>query len=308
MPSHCSCVRCSTSPNRVSPEVVAFADTLSSALLSEVIESALPRHSVDSKLGKLTEKKFAFFARLYARVFQAHMQEADALRFAELGADIVRESAGEVMERMPKKADGQTDYFPSAMKAIDKAYEPMAKAVTERVKATAESTYKDAYQTAYAETWNGEKVVAIEKARAYARKNAGRLCDDLTKTDQKRIARCIADGLADGSTHQQMADAIFDAVRDDNFTEGRAKVIAATESNAALAQGAHDAAIDFGYDEKTWVDIEGACEVCADNANEGAIAIDATFPSEDDVPPAHPNCRCFIQYSMTEKPDKEDES
>lgn len=37
-----------------------------------------------------------------------------------------------------------------------------------------------------------------------------------------------------------------------------------------------------------------SADPCEDNASVGVIPIDEAFPSGDDGPPYHPNCRCVV--------------
>jgi hypothetical protein len=45
---------------------------------------------------------------------------------------------------------------------------------------------------------------------------------------------------------------------------------------------------------KSWLILAEACDVCVSNEEAGVISLHAPFPSGDDAPPAHPNCRCVI--------------
>lgn len=46
---------------------------------------------------------------------------------------------------------------------------------------------------------------------------------------------------------------------------------------------------------KRWITDGNPCAVCDENSLAGAIPIDEDFPSGDDEPTAHPNCRCYLQ-------------
>lgn len=84
----------------------------------------------------------------------------------------------------------------------------------------------------------------------------------------------------------------------------RADTIALTEIAEAFGSGQSDAAdaisLDTGDDvQKEWVTEPDACEVCEENEAAGPIDLEDVFPSGDDDPPAHPNCRCTLE--MTRK-------
>lgn len=61
----------------------------------------------------------------------------------------------------------------------------------------------------------------------------------------------------------------------------------------ALAAG-EESKIDVEMHQKQWVTDADPCEDCEDNADEGWIDADDEFPSGDDEPPAHPNCKCAL--------------
>jgi len=51
-----------------------------------------------------------------------------------------------------------------------------------------------------------------------------------------------------------------------------------------------------GVEYKAWLTVGDAnvCEDCQTNEDEGPIPIDQEFPSGDDAPPQHPDCRCNV--------------
>lgn len=72
-------------------------------------------------------------------------------------------------------------------------------------------------------------------------------------------------------------------------TAGRSYAYA-LESLAAGASGL----IKVGLYEKLWVTDGNPCEICDENALAGWIPADEDFPSGDEEPDAHPNCRCSL--------------
>jgi hypothetical protein len=89
------------------------------------------------------------------------------------------------------------------------------------------------------------------------------------------------------------------------FSLDRSLVIARTEEAFAHVGGAmigyREAAQDHNLTlTKNWLVGEEACEDCIENEAAGAIGLDEEFPSGDDAPPAHPNCRCDIAMSVEE--------
>lgn len=136
----------------------------------------------------------------------------------------------------------------------------------------------------------------VEKAAAYAKDNAARLVADISTTDMNRIARIVERGIKSNAVTNDIAKDILDAVNDDQFTDQRSQAVAVTEVNNAMAYGAHEAYRESGATMKSWYSVEGACEICSENAAAGVIPILAEFPSGHDYPTAHPWCRCFCVY------------
>lgn len=109
----------------------------------------------------------------------------------------------------------------------------------------------------------------------------------------------VGQAMQEGWTNDQLAKAIRDSYA---FSKDRASTIARTETQLAANQGAVN-----GYrasqvvDGKQWLTAEDdlVSEDCQLNGEAGAngdgvIGLDESYPSGDDAPPAHPNCRCTI--------------
>ncbi len=148
--------------------------------------------------------------------------------------------------------------------------------------------------------------IATDKAIAYARDNAARLVTDITTTDMNRIARIVEKGIREKTTINNVAKDILDAVNDDQMTQARSEMIAVTEVNNAMAYGANEAYREAGAETKSWFSVEGACEMCDENAAAGVIPMHAEFPSGHDYPTAHPWCRCFCVYYGAEGKETEE--
>ena len=117
----------------------------------------------------------------------------------------------------------------------------------------------------------------------------------ITDTTRDMLRATIADDLAAGKTTDEIADDIAEHYA---FSPERAAVIAATEvsrANSMAAQESYQAAADAGVPvKKRWLAEVDCCDVCSANQAAGAIDLDDTFPSGDDTPPGHPNCRCSL--------------
>ena len=125
----------------------------------------------------------------------------------------------------------------------------------------------------------------------------------------------IRDVIADGLEQNIGRDAIIEGIEDAGaFSEDRATTIAITEiaranSQAALTtyQGARSIGIKV---KKEWIVApdEKVCDDCAENADAGPIDLDADFPSGDDAPPGHPDCRCALSPVVEDDDDEGEQS
>ena len=130
----------------------------------------------------------------------------------------------------------------------------------------------------------------------------------ITDSTRDMLRATIADDLAAGKTTDEIAD---DIAQHYAFSPERAAVIAATEvsrANSMAAQESYQAAADAGVPvKKRWLAEADCCDVCSANQAAGAIDLDDTFPSGDDTPPGHPNCRCSLTPVVGEPDQTDDE-
>jgi len=106
---------------------------------------------------------------------------------------------------------------------------------------------------------------------------------DVTDTTLLRMGNAIADGLASGASVDTIASALQDFLDDPS----RADMIATTEVNRAQTTAQAEQLDAMGFSQWTWLAYDGACDECADNDGQD-------FSFDDDMPPAHPWCRCSI--------------
>ena len=118
-------------------------------------------------------------------------------------------------------------------------------------------------------------------------------------TTAQWVADQIKAGRADGLSNADIASNIRDAVPD--TYEGRAERIVRTETARMVGSSENMAATNNGASHKYWVTVgDGAvCQICQDNEDAGTIGLSESFPSGDDQEPAHPNCRCLVEYQFT---------
>lgn len=137
----------------------------------------------------------------------------------------------------------------------------------------------------------------------------------ITETTRDIIRALIDNAMKTGQDVNDLAANIENSTA---FDEDRAMMVARTETIIANNQGAmtgyFGARDDLGLNVlKEWMIGEGACPICEANQDQGPIDLDEPFQSDDDQPPAHPNCRCAIapvvvddSGNVTDEGDAED--
>ena len=120
--------------------------------------------------------------------------------------------------------------------------------------------------------------------------------DDYTK---EWIANQIQEGKTNMLTPYEIAQKMVD--ESDEFSQMRAKRIVLTETATAMTKVELEAATRYGIQEKIWrtSNDDRVDPICSDL--EGArVGIKQSFPGGYEGPPAHPNCRCFIEEVIPE--------
>jgi hypothetical protein len=132
---------------------------------------------------------------------------------------------------------------------------------------------------------------SAELGAAWADEHAATAIVGIDDTTVSLIADAVATGIEESlgvpGTARLIAQ-ILDGMMD------RATMIARTELNSAFSQAFLIKAEALGITYKRWILGPNPCEICAENADEGAIPLDGEFPSGDTAPPAHPNCACAV--------------
>lgn len=112
---------------------------------------------------------------------------------------------------------------------------------------------------------------------------AGITIKNITDTQMNQISTAVRDGLVNGSPATAIAQSINETLLD----PARAQVIAVTEGNRAYSAATMDSYQAAGISQFNWVAYDDACPECLEL--EGGSPYDVG----DDVPPDHPNCRCY---------------
>lgn len=178
---------------------------------------------------------------------------------------------------------------------------------------TLTETAQEAAQGAYAQVSVGDLGDDIfdqlnDRAQSWATDHAADLVSQIDDTTRGYIRDAIASGLEDGDGLDAIAEDIEDIT---GFSDYRAMLIATTEITTANSQGALQGYKQASQDNgvtilKSWLITTEACDICQDNADAGPIDLDDEFPSGDDAPPAHPNCRCALTPITYESPESGD--
>jgi SPP1 gp7 family putative phage head morphogenesis protein len=133
-----------------------------------------------------------------------------------------------------------------------------------------------------------------ERAVAWAREQAAELVVDLEDNTREMLRATIVDAIEEGWGAVRLGKEIADSP---GFSDERAETIGRTEVITANNRGNFDAYEASGVVERVeWLTAQDELveEICEDNENAGPIDLGDAFPSGDDCPPAHPNCRCAL--------------
>lgn len=125
----------------------------------------------------------------------------------------------------------------------------------------------------------------------------------ITDSTREYLRGTISSAVEEGWSPQKLAKEI---TSNEQIWEDRAKMIAQTELNAAHAEGNL-----IGWKESGVVagkqslclhseDYAGD-DPCPGNSDAGVIPIDELFPSGDNAPPFHPNCKCVLLPVLAEE-------
>lgn len=116
----------------------------------------------------------------------------------------------------------------------------------------------------------------------------------ISESTRDGLQELVTRALTDGWSADQLRDAVLESWI---FDPARAETIARTELAMAHQAGTLAAWRRSGVvTGKRWLisDLHDQDDICDINAAAGVIPLDASFPSGDDSPPAHPNCECVV--------------
>ncbi len=105
-----------------------------------------------------------------------------------------------------------------------------------------------------------------------------------------KIRQAITDKLSQAAFAAELRNSVF--------SKERAEQIADYETREPFHQATLEAFKQSGkVNSVRWMTMGDDLveEICAENEDAGQIAVGDTFLSGDNAPPAHPNCRCWLQ-------------
>lgn len=131
-----------------------------------------------------------------------------------------------------------------------------------------------------------------KKAADWASTQAAKLVTDLDNTTLDILAGTIEQGIEQQLGAPGTGQLIRAELED--MKVNRALTIASTEINRAMSAATLDKLESLSVEYKQWILDADPCEICIENGDAGPIPLGDDFPSGDDGPPAHPNCRCAV--------------
>jgi hypothetical protein len=140
-----------------------------------------------------------------------------------------------------------------------------------------------------------------KSAAEWAKEQAAKLVKGVNETTIDLLAGAVSKGIETMAGPDGTSRLIRDVV--DDMSTRRADAIATTEMNRAMSAAALDKMGRLGIEYKQIILAEGACDICEGNADQDPIPVDDEYPSGDDGPPFHVNCRCAVTGA---RPPEED--
>ena len=126
-------------------------------------------------------------------------------------------------------------------------------------------------------------------------KRANLLIESVDQTTKKWLANQILNGEEDQLSWKEIADNVRQVIPD--YYKGRAETIVKTEVAEIVNDTEQETAIRNEATTKVWTAAGmNICDDCETNDGE-EVGINEAFPSGDDRPPVHPNCKCLLEYN-----------
>lgn len=139
--------------------------------------------------------------------------------------------------------------------------------------------------------------------KEFLKEFAGARINGITKVTQERVAKIVSSGYEAGHSTAKIAKSLSDKF--DQWSEGRAFVMAKTEVNAASNFGAWEGMAQANVEEKEWLstqddavretheELDGTV-VGIDEPFESSSGATAQYPGDFGDPAEDVNCRCGV--------------
>ncbi len=130
----------------------------------------------------------------------------------------------------------------------------------------------------------------------------------ITDSTRDMLQNLVVSALDEGWSNDHLAEEIENSYA---FSSSRAETIARTEIKRADMQGSLNgykaSGVVQGKSSLTSFDYDDDDE-CGENEDAGVIPLDEDFPSGDDAPPYHPNCRCDLIPELIEEGENDEQA
>lgn len=124
----------------------------------------------------------------------------------------------------------------------------------------------------------------------------GRIADQIREKAQGIIADLF--GGSDTTTIDHDAMAVETQAQLNDWAANYSKMVAVAEISSITEETIADEMTKQGATLMYWVNDGNPCKICIENEAASPLPIGSEWPSGSQAPPAHPNCRCSIAYSM----------
>lgn len=224
-------------------------------------------------------------------------------KLGKVVADFLKSQAVKAAEQVTKADDAGRELAAKLSVDWDELV-PEVQAVLEEIAAAGAGAAVEQIGLDDADVQYGPRVTAWAKDRAAEMVGKkwvdGELVDNpnakwaISDSTRDMIQDFVSSATDEGLTMDELSSQLQDSFA---FSEGRADMIARTETRLADSAGQMDAYVASGVVEGTeWSTSQDdlVSDECNENAAAGVIPLGETYPSGDTAPPGHPNCRCCM--------------
>lgn len=260
-------------------------------MLTELLEK-LKRPGLLGLIGRRVEKRcqgqlHTYFSELGRRIAGLGLEQLADPQHAHFvqNAELARHGAG-------LSVSNSLRTFTPLLKSVLEINIHDALLAANRIHHFAEADEDEGDDPTFGGTIKSGFTMTSEEAALYASVRAGELVTGINDTTQRIIADAIEEGITERLGVDGTKRLLLATIKD--MAANRARMIASTEMNDAFSEATLRKLNRIGVEYKQWILSVDACPICEENADASPIPIDGIFPSGDERPPAHPNCRCAV--------------